>query len=449
MKNPFPESFVWGSATASYQVEGAVAEDGRSPSVWDTFSHLPGRIVDDHTGDVACDHFHRYQDDVKLMKWLGLKAYRFSVSWSRVFPNGDGAPNPAGLDFYNRLIDELLSSGIEPWLTCFHWDLPQSLEDRFGGWRSRDVAHAFADYAGYLSHHLSDRVTHYFTVNEMWNFTDAGYGWGVKAPGLKLPHRDVLLTRHHALLAHGLGVRAIRAAARQPVQIGYADALHTPIPVVETEANIRAAAAVVRDSMFLRPVMEGAYAPDYIESAAKQGVTFSDEDMAVIGTPVDFLGINTYCPSYVRASDTERGYEMVPVLAAHPRMNIEWLTVDPQVLYWAPRLLKEVWNVKNVIISENGCAAADKLTESGEVLDTDRVMYLRNHLLAARRAVEEGYPLKGYFLWSLLDNFEWSEGCAKRFGIIYVNFQTQARTPKLSAQWYRQWIAEHTGTGPD
>ncbi len=441
----FPVGFVWGAATSAYQVEGGATADGRGPSIWDTFSHTPGRVANGDSGDVSADHYHRFKDDVRWMRWLGLKAYRFSVSWSRVLPAGRGAVNEPGLNFYERLVDELLANGIAPWVTCFHWDLPQALEDEHGGWLARETAQQFGDYCALLADRLSDRVQHFFTINEFWNVTDAGYGWGCKAPGLKLPEERVMMARHNALLAHGLGVRALRARAKQPLQIGVAEALHPPVPVIANEANIAAARAALRDECFLHPIMEGRYTPAYHANAAKLGVTFRAEDFPVISAPLDFIGANSYLPRYVRAAKTG-GYEVLTPAKSHPTMGFEWLKLDPQILYWIPRLLKEVWGVQRVVISENGCACADEVTPTGEVLDTDRLMHLRNHLFAAQRATAEGWPLAGYFHWSLLDNFEWEEGYAKRLGLFHVDYRTQHRTPKLSAQFYRDVIARNAVT---
>lgn len=435
----FPENFIWGSATASYQIEGGANQDGRQPSIWDTFSHTPGLVHENQNADVSTDHYNRMKEDVQLMKWLGLKAYRFSVSWSRVLKYARKEKNQAGIDFYNRLIDELLANDIEPWLTCFHWDLPQVLETELGGWRSRETAEIFGDYCGLLAELYSDRVKNFFTVNEFWNFTDGGYMWACKAPGLELDAKEIVGIRHNALLAHGLGTKAIRDAAKQAVKIGIADALAAPVPVIGTEENIAAARKHLRNSLFLHPIMEGKYSEKYLKQVEKAGFEYPEEDFDLIGSPLDFVGANTYHPSYVRANpEHPNGYEVLKCNPGHPTMDIEWLHVEPQSAYWVPRLLKEVWDVDYVVFSENGCCAKDQVTEKGEILDTDRLMYLRNHLYAAQRAVEEGWPLKGYFLWSLMDNFEWTEGFSKRFGIIHVDYETLKRTPKLSAEWYRE-----------
>jgi beta-glucosidase len=440
----FPQGFLWGSATASYQVEGAVNEDGRGPSIWDTFSHMPGKTNNGDTGDIADDHYHRYKEDVQLMKALGLQTYRFSVAWSRVFPQGTGTPNPKGLDFYNRLVDELLAANIQPFCTLFHWDLPQALEDK-GGWQSRDTSEAFANYAGYVAEHLSDRVNHFMTLNEMRSFVDIGYKDGRHAPGLKLPPAGVNQVRHHTVLAHGLGVQAIRAHAKPGTKVGLAENATSCVPVIETPEHIAAAAKAMREANagYLTVIMEGRYTDAYLAHAGADAPNFTATDMKAIGTPVDFVGINIYTPAYVRASDSPSGFAFVPPPASFPHMMSPWLHVGPEALYWGPKLAAQLWNIKEIYITENGASSADVLTPDGHVYDSDRVMYLRNYLTQLHRGVSEGVPVRGYFLWSLLDNYEWADGYAFRFGIHYVDFATQKRTPKMSAHFYREVIARN------
>ena len=439
----FPESFVWGCATASYQVEGAVNEDGRKPSVWDTHSHQPGRTAQGHTGDVAADEYHRYPEDIQLMKHLGVKAYRFSVAWPRVFPDGDGQPNEKGIAYYERLVDALLKAGIEPYATLFHWDLPQACQDRFGGWQSRETAKHFAGYATYVTKRLSDRVSHFFTINEFSCFTDLAYGYGVFAPAMKLPPGQLNQVRHHALLGHGMALAAIRAAARKPVKVGLAENPTMCVPVLETEPHIAAARRAMRqvNAPFLTAVLEGKYMDEYLTAAGADAPRFTPEDMRMIGGHLDFVGLNCYAPTHIRAAENRAGFAAVAHPTSYPHMASPWLYIGPQILYWAPRHMKEIWGVNDVLITENGCSADDKVAADGQVYDTDRVMYLRNHFIHAQRAIAEGWPLKGYFLWSLLDNFEWNDGYTKRFGIHYVDFETQKRTPKLSAEFYREVIS--------
>lgn len=439
----FPDSFLWGSATASYQVEGAAHEDGRKPSVWDTYARQPGRIAMGHTGDIAVDQYHRYKQDIELMKWLGVKAYRFSVAWPRVFPDGFGPPNEKGMLYYERLADALLAAGIEPYVTLFHWDLPQACQDKFGGWQSRETSRHFGEYAAFVTRRLSDRVSHYFTINEFSCFTDEGYGSGTKAPGLKLPAKQVNQVRHHAVLGHGIAVQAIRAAARRPVQVGLAENPTLCVPVLETEPHVAAAQRAMRqlNAPFLTTILEGKYTPEYLAAAGSDAPQFTAEDMKTIGGKLDLVGLNCYSPTHIRAASGPSGFAVVPHPSSYPHMASGWLYLGPQILYWAPRHLKEIWGVNNVMITENGCSSDDRPAADGRVYDTDRVMYLRNHLVQVHRAVSEGWPLTGYFLWSLMDNFEWADGYTKRFGIYYVNFETQERTPKLSAEFYREVIA--------
>jgi len=439
----FPQGFLWGSATASYQVEGAVNEDGRGPSIWDTFSHTPGKIKNGDTGDVANDHYHRYKEDVQLMKALGLKTYRFSVAWPRVFPQGTGTPNPKGLDFYNRLVDELLAADIQPYCTLYHWDLPQALEDK-GGWQSRDTSVAFANYAGYVAERLSDRVKNFMTLNEMSSFV-GGYASGRHAPGLTLPPAGVNQVRHHAVLAHGLGVQAIRAHAKPGTKVGLAENASACVPIIETPEHIAATAKAMREvnAGYLTVIMEGRYTDAYLAHAGADAPKFTDADMKAIGTPVDFVGLNIYTPTYIRADDSPAGFARIPAPTSYPHMMSPWLHVGPEALYWGPKLAAQLWNIKEIYITENGASSTDTLMPDGHVYDSDRVMYLRNYLTQLHRGVSEGVPVRGYFLWSLMDNFEWADGYAYRFGIHYVDFATQKRTPKMSAHFYKEVIARN------
>lgn len=442
----FPSSFVWGSATASYQVEGAAQEDGRKPSVWDTYSHTPGRVEMDGDGDVSVDQYHRYKEDIEHIQWLGCKAYRFSISWSRVFPDGYGQANEKGFAYYDRLVDELLKHGIEPYTTLFHWDLPQALEDQYGGWQSRETAKHFADYAEAVAKRLSDRITHFFTINEFSCYADEGYGSGTKAPGKVLGDKIRNQVRHHAVLGHGMAVGALRAAARRPLQVGLAENPAMCVPVIESGAHIAAARTAMREvnAHFLTAVLEGKYTENYLSTEGKNAPEFTAEDMKTISAPLDMVGLNCYAPTYVRADHTQAlGFAVVANPQSYPHMDSPWLFIGPEILYWAPRHLKEIWGVENVFITENGCSSHDRPAADGKVYDTDRVMYLRNNLMHAQRAVTEGWPLKGYFCWSLLDNFEWNDGYTKRFGLFYVDYATLKRTPKLSADFYREVIARN------
>jgi len=434
----FPKDFRWGCATAAYQIEGAVREDGRGQTNWDVFSHTPGRVANGDTGDVACDSYHRYADDIRLLKDLGVSTYRMSIAWARIFPEGRGAPNQKGIDYYNRVVDGLLAAGIRPYVTMFHWDLPQALP---GGWQNRDTALAFADYAGFMAGKLSDRVHDFMTVNELRCFTDLGHLQGIHAPGLKLPPAQVNQVRHHGVLAHGLGVQAIRAHAKAGTQVGLADNTTFYVPVIETPEHIAAAKKATREmnAMFLTAIMEGRYIDSYLAEQGAAAPKVQSGDMKAIASPLDFVALNIYAPEWVRADAGPKGYAVVPHIASSPRMASPWLVVGPEVAYWGVRQVSELWSPKTLYISENGASADDPMT-NGRVDDADRVMYLRNYVGQFRRAVAEGYPLKGYFLWSLMDNFEWADGYTKRFGIHYTDFATQRRIPKLSAAWYKEVI---------
>jgi beta-glucosidase len=440
-KLKFPEGFLWGCATAAYQIEGAVSEGGRGPSIWDIYSHIPGKTFNGDTGDVADDSYHLFQEDTRLLKNLGAKAYRMSMSWSRIFPNGTGQPNAAGLDHYKRVVDELLANGITPFVTLFHWDLPAALP---GGWQSRDTSKAYADYAGYVARQFQDRVHHYMTTNEFTCFTDLGYRFGHFAPGLALPAAQANQVRHHGVLAHGLGVQAIRANAPS-AQVGLAENAVVYVPVIENKENIEAARRATRDgnAPFLTTLLEGKYPDSYLVREGANAPKIEPGDMKAIGSKLDFVGLNVYTPTYVRADGSQRGYAIEQPQKSYPHMASAWITIGPECIYWAVRNVSEIWNPPAIYITENGCSADDVITSEGRIEDTDRVMYLRSHLTHLQRAASEGYPVKGYFLWSLLDNFEWLDGYSKRFGIHYVDFKTEKRTPKLSAEWYREVIAQN------
>jgi beta-glucosidase len=440
----FPDGFLWGTATASYQIEGAVEVDGRGESIWDTFSHMPGKVRDNANGDVADDHYHLYKDDVALMKALDAKTYRFSIAWPRVFPEGRGMPNPKGLDFYNALVDELLANGIEPFATLYHWDLPQALEDTVGGWQSRATSQAFGEYAGYVAEKLSDRVKHFFTINEFWTFIEIGYGYGVHAPGLRLSPGELAQTRHNALLGHGLAVEAIRANGKAGTKVGLAENIGVCVPAIESPEHIEAAKIATRElnAGYLTAMLEGRYTDAFLDGLGTNAPKFTPEDMKIIGSPLDFVGINIYAPgNYVRAMPEAPGFATIPFPASFPHMLSDWLKCGPEALYWGPRMVSDIWGVKEIYITENGTSSADVPADDGIVYDSDRIMYLRNYLGQLQRATSEGVPVRGYFLWSLLDNFEWADGYNNRFGIHYVDYATQKRTPKLSAHFYKATIA--------
>jgi beta-glucosidase len=442
-QNFFPSGFLWGTATSAYQIEGAVNEDARGPSIWDRFAHTHGKILDQSNADVANDHYHRYKEDVRLIKELGAKAYRFSIAWPRIFPEGTGSPNPKGLDFYNRLLDELLANGIEPFATLYHWDLPQELQDRFGGWTSRDTSKAFADYSGYVAARISDRVKNIFTINECARIVHAGFSIGIDAPGFQLPQPEINQVRHNLALGHGLAVQAIRAHARAGTKVGPAENIVVCVPAVETPANIRAAEIATRElnGGYLTVVLEGKYTDAFLAYAGKNAPKYTPEELSIISSPIDFVGLNIYVPNhYVIAADNPGGFALVPFPKAFPQMDSSWLKIGPEAMYWAPRHVARLWGVKSIYITENGTSASDEPAADGNVYDVDRIMYLRNYLTQLQRATSEGVPVLGYFLWSLMDNFEWSDGYEKRFGLYRVDFATQHRTPKLSASFYRELI---------
>jgi beta-glucosidase len=440
----FPKGFLWGSATASYQVEGAVTEDGRGVSIWDTFSHTPGKTYMGDTGDVADDSYHRYPEDIALMKSLGLTACRFSIAWPRIFPQGTGQPNQKGIDHYRRFTEALRTAGIEPFCTLYHWDLPQALEDR-GGWQNKDTSKAFADYCGYFSGKLSDLIHTWMTMNEISSFIDIGYASGVHAPGLKLGKQAVAQAAHYAVYGHGLAVQAIRASAGKSARVGSAESVRSIIPAFNAPEHIAAArtAYVEENATYLTPMHTGRYTEAHLRKLGADAPKFTPEEMKVIGSPLDFQGINIYTAEAVRAADNALGYEVMPKPKSYPTMASSWLTIGPEAMYWSPKLAAETLGIREIYITENGCSSADVLAPNGEVYDTDRVMYLTAYLTQLQRGVSEGVPVKGYFLWSLLDNYEWADGYEKRFGITYVDFKTQKRTPKLSSKFYRNLIARN------
>jgi beta-glucosidase len=443
----FPEGFVWGAATAAYQIEGAAAEDGRAPSIWDTFSHTPGAVHDGDTGDVACDHYHRYQADVALMAELGLAAYRFSVAWPRVQPDGTGPANPAGLDFYDRLVDTLVGHGIDPIVTLYHWDLPQALEDR-GGWPARETAYRFAEYAALVQARLGDRVRTWITLNEPWCVAFLGYGAGTHAPGRTDP-AAAFAAAHHLLLGHGLAVQALRAAGA--AQLGITLNPAAVRPADPTSAEDVAAAQLVdalHGRLFMDPVAGRGYPEDALAVARRFGGSawLHDGDEATIGAPIDLLGVNYYTPSVVAAQPGHPGRPALPGTEgiafpqlAGPVTAMGWRIEPASLTALLERLGRDYPGI-GIWITENG-AAFDDRRDGDRVADPDRIGYLDGHLRAVHEAIARGVDVRGYLVWSLLDNFEWAEGYRKRFGVVYVDYPTQARVLKDSARWYRDVIA--------
>jgi beta-glucosidase len=436
----FPGDFVWGVATSSYQIEGAVAEDGRGQSVWDTFCRKPGAIKDGHTGDVAADHYHRWAQDVGLMAELGVTAYRFSIAWPRVQPDGKGPANEAGLDFYDRLTDGLLARGITPVPTLFHWDLPQPLEDD-GGWLSRETAQRFAEYARLAAERLADRIPMWITLNEAFVVMAFGYALGIHAPGRELM-LGALPVGHHQLLGHGLAAAALRSAGARQVAItnNYSPAW----PASSSEADVAAAHAydTMHNRMFADPLLLGRYPDLAAFGVGADGMDcVRDGDLGVISAPLDALGVNYYSPTRLSAlPGSPLPFQMEPI-PGYPVTAFGW-PVIPAGLTQLLTMLRERYGdrLPPVYITENGCSVADEVAADGTVDDQPRVSYLDSHLRAVRDAMTSGVHVRGYFVWSLIDNFEWSEGYDQRFGLVHVDFETQQRTPKASFAWYRDLI---------
>jgi beta-glucosidase len=449
----FPPGFVWGAATAAYQIEGAVSEDGRGVSVWDTFSHTPGKIHGGDTGDIACDSYHRYLEDVELIAALGLNTYRFSISWPRVQPGGRGAVNQKGIDYYRALLDELGERGIAAAVTLYHWDLPQELQDE-GGWATRSTAQRFAEYAAIVGELLGDRVERWITLNEPQVVASHGYRSGEHAPGLRDDDAAAAAT-HHLLLGHGLATQALRSVLPAGTPVGISLDLH-PLRVAGDRSDSVEQALVISDAelngIFLEPLLHGRYPAQARASLLPPASLIAEGDLETVAQPIDFLGINYYSPVYLRAGDPadlrrdeEPAHCGVPgVVEYRPdwleKTPMGWL-IDPDGLYeLLLRLSKDAPGLP-LYITENGRAAEDYLNPQGVVNDPDRVRYIHLHLAAAARAIEDGANLAGYFVWSLLDNFEWAQGYSQRFGIVYVDFETLERAPKSSYYWYADLIA--------
>jgi beta-glucosidase len=437
----FPKKFVWGAATAAPQIEGAAFADGKGESVWDRFSRKPGKVLNGDTLDVACDHYNRFEGDFELMRSLGIRSYRLSIAWPRIYPKGDGALNQAGLDFYHRLFDSMAENGITPWVTLFHWDLPQALEDR-GGWTNRVTVDAFATYADTVVKAFAGKVKHWITMNEIRCFTALAYGPGAfKAPGRQVSPQLVNQTFHHALLCHGHGVSAVRAHGGRGAQVGITDNCEVCAPVTETPKDIEAARAwfVERNMCVLDPIYRGGYAKEFLRRAGRDAPVVAPGDFKLISAPTDFLGLNIYTGYFVRAAK-KAAYEVVPLPRNYPRADSKWLFLMPQVIYWGLRLAHETYKVKAIYVTENGCGYDAEPVVNGEVVDLHRREFLRSYLRELQRAVSDGVPVKGYFVWSFMDNYEWEDGYTRRFGIVHVDFATQKRTPKLSSRYYSDVI---------
>lgn len=431
----FPQNFIWGAATASYQIEGAWNEDGKGESIWDRFSHTPGKVTGGDTGDTACDHYHRYKEDIELMRRLGLKAYRFSVSWPRVIPNGRGKINVQGLDFYDHLVDSLCAANLEPFLTLYHWDLPQALQDS-GGWETRDTAHAFADYAALMVKRLGDRVKFWATFNEPAVVAFLGNLSGEHAPGFK-DEGIAYRVAHNVMVAHGLGVQAIRSV-NSNVRAGIVLNLWPFEPETESPEDAAAAETIWKESEthFLDPIFKGYYSPEAQEKAGHHLTTFKDGDMALIAQELDFWGLNFYSRHVVNSDG-----KIVNVPASeYTEMN--WEVCAPSLHRLLVRLYHD-YKLPPLYITENGSAFQDEVSADGKIHDQRRLNYMKQHLIQTRLAMLDGVDVQGYFAWSFLDNFEWAHGYTKRFGLVHVDYETQKRTVKDSGKWYAQVIGSN------
>lgn len=442
----FSDSFAWGAATASYQIEGGHNQDGRKPSVWDMLCRKPGAVYEGHTGDTACDHYNRSSEDVALMQALGLNAYRFSVAWPRVMPDGTGSVNEKGLAFYDKLVDDLLAAGIAPWATLYHWDLPIDLYHR-GGWMNPDMPKYFADYAAVVVDRLSDRVQNWMTLNEANVFIGLGLWQGIHAPGDKLRWDEVLLATHHTHIAHGLAVQVIRARGKKRAKIGAAPACHIAIPHTNDPRDVEAARKATfsvkeqntwQPAWWLDPLFFGHYPEDGLMAYGERVPQFKDSDFDTIKQPLDFFGMNVYHGRPVKANEEGEPEYLKPGVG-EPQTAFRW-PVTPQCLYWAPKFYYERYG-KPIFVTENGLSNQDWVQLDGKVHDSTRIDFLHRHLIQLRRAAADGVDVGGYFQWSLLDNFEWAEGYKERFGLIHVDFETLVRTPKDSYHWYRDVIA--------
>ncbi|MET4003383.1 MULTISPECIES: GH1 family beta-glucosidase [Arthrobacter] len=449
----FPRDFTWGVSTASYQIEGAVNDDGRGPSSWDAFVAQPGRVINGDTGEVACDHYHRYPEDIALMKELGVDAYRFSFSWSRIQPGGQGAVNAAGLGFYDKLVEGLLEAGITPSPTLFHWDTPLELEQA-GGWLNRDTAERFADYAQIVGEHFADRIPRWITINEPVVLTMLGYGAGIQAPGLALGF-DALPAAHHLLLAHGLGVQALRAAGASNIGIANNHALTWPAS--EAEEDLQAAGLYdnIANWIFADPILKGSYP----EELAPYLPPIPDGDLEIISSPIDWYGINSYNPTLVGAPTAGEaalidGHELdsslpfsLREIEGYPRTDFDWPVV-PEAFTDLLLNFKERYGdaLPPIYITENGAAINDDPDATGRVADQRRIDYTDSHLRALKAAMDAGVDVRGYFHWSLMDNFEWAVGYSQRFGLVHIDYETQKRTPKDSYYWYQALIKASKST---
>lgn len=450
----FKKNFIWGAATASYQVEGAAQDDGKGVSIWDVFCKEKGHIYENQNGNIACDQYHRYQEDIKIMKELGIQAYRFSVSWTRLFPDGDGKVNAKGLAYYDRLVDELIANGIQPYMTLYHWDLPFELQKK-GGWMNPDITEYFYRYAKFIAEHFSDRVEYFFTINEPQCIAGLGYLTGEHAPGLKVGPYEFFVIWHNLLKAHGMAVKAIRENSVRPVKIGMAPCSALYYPASDSQADISAARkamfhlqsdslndCVWNIALWSDPVFFGRYPDEVYTYFEKYLPAITSEDMGLISQPLDFYGQNMYNAVMIKANENGDPVR-VKRPDGSPKTAIQW-PVTPECMYWAPKFLYERYR-KPFIVTENGMSSHDWIALDGKVHDSSRIDFMHRYLREYRRAAEDGVDLLGYFSWSSMDNFEWVYGYSERFGLVYVDYQTQKRTVKDSGYFYKDIISSNGG----
>ena len=444
----FPRDFKWGTATSSYQIEGAPTAGGKGPSVWDLFSHIEGKIKNGDTGDTACDHYHLWRDDIELLKKLGVNAYRFSISWPRIFPTGkENEPNQIGLDFYSRLVDTLLENQITPFITLNHWDIPQGLEN-IGGWPERDIVHEFVKYSYHVSKHLGDRVRNWVTHNEPWCVSYLGYIEGHKPPGLINKWSKSLATAHHLLLSHGMAIPEIRKNSKQS-EIGITLNLNTAIPASGSTYDEDACRFFDGqfNRLYLNPLYNNEYPDDVFEYLKTKSLISESDlnfikqgDLNIISTKTDFLGVNYYSRAVIRNEEIGEKKNLPRNVDMGPKTDFGWEIYPPGIYDLLMRLKKE-YKVQNIYITENGCSYNDGPNSEGKINDKRRIEYYRSHLTELKRAIEDGVPCSGYFAWSLMDNFEWAQGFSQRFGLIWVDFETLERIPKDSYYWYKKYIS--------
>ncbi len=439
----FPSKFIWGVASAAPQIEGAAFTDGKGPSIWDTFSRVPLAVRNGDTLDVACDHYHRFDADFALMRRLGIRNYRLSIAWPRIIPDGTGAVNQAGIDFYHRIFDSLERHGITPWVTMYHWDLPQALEDQ-GGWRARGVVDAFARYADVIVKAYGQRVKNWITINEIFCITQLGYGNGQKAPGAREGDAVVNQTYHHALVCHGHGVRAVREHGSRHCRVGLTDNAIVTVPLDLSPRNVAAArrAFIEENIRVLDPIFRGRYAASYLRAAGTAAPKVAPGDFKLISAPTDFIGLNIYTGLFVQAGKNGKP-ERIAYPESFPRSDCAWHYLLPQVLYWGPRFFTELYGPLPIYITEHGAGYDESPSANGRVSDLHRRECVRTYLRELHASMKDGAPIKGYFLWTFMDNYEWEDGYERRFGIVHNDFNTQQRTPKLSADWYSQVIRKN------